>query len=141
MAFLAQRSMVQLSFTMLTLGVVSALAMLLGAVGLSGVLSYVVAERTREIGVRMALGATAAGVRRMVVSQGARVVLVGAVVGIAVALASTRLLNALLFEIDAVNGIVFVAMALTMIAIGMLACYLPARRASNVDPSVSLRTD
>ena len=141
MAFLAQRSMVQLSFTMLTLGVVSALAMLLGAVGLYGVLSYVVAERTREIGVRMALGATAAGVRRMVVSQGARVVLVGAVVGIAVALASTRLLNALLFEIDAVNGIVFVAMALTMIAIGMLACYLPARRASNVDPSVSLRTD
>ena len=68
-------------------------------------------------------------------------VLVGAVVGIAVALASTRLLNALLFEVDAVNGVVFVTMALTMIAIGMLACYLPARRASNVDPSVSLRTD
>lgn len=141
MEFLAQRSMVQLSFTMLTLGVVSALAMLLGAVGLYGVLSYVVAERTREIGVRMALGATAAAVRRMVVSQGARVVLVGAAVGLAVALASTRLLNALLFEIDAVNGIVFAAMALTMIAIGLLACYLPARRASSVDPAVSLRTD
>jgi predicted permease len=90
MEFLAQRSMVQLSFTMLTLGVVSVLAMILGAVGLYGVLSYVVAERTREIGVRMALGATTASVRRMVVSQGVKVVLIGAVVGVVVALASTR---------------------------------------------------
>jgi len=141
MQFLAQRSMVQLSFTMLTLGVVSALAMMLGALGLYGVLSYVVAERTREIGVRMALGATASTVRRMVVSQGARVVLIGAVVGIVVALASTRLLNTLLFEIDAVNGVVFATMALAMVAVGLLASYLPARRASNVDPAVSLRTD
>ena len=141
MEFLAERSMVQLSFTMLTLGVVSALAMILGAVGLYGVLSYVVAERTREIGVRMALGATAPAVRRMVVSQGARVVLIGAAVGIGVALASTRLLKTLLYEVDAVNGVVFVAMSLTMIAIGMLASYLPARRASSVDPAVSLRTD
>ena len=100
MEFLAQRSMVQLSFTMLTLGVVSALALILGAVGLYGVLSYVVAERTREIGVRMALGATAGAVRRMVVSQGAKVVLVGAVVGVAAALASTRLLEALLYEVE-----------------------------------------
>ncbi|MGE0863440.1 MAG: FtsX-like permease family protein, partial [Vicinamibacterales bacterium] len=141
MQFLAQRSMVQLSFTMLTLGVVSTLAMMLGALGLYGVLSYVVAERTREIGVRMALGATAFTVRRMVVSQGARVVLIGAVVGIVVALASTRLLNTLLFEIDAVNGVVFATMALAMVAVGLLASYLPARRASNVDPAVSLRTD
>jgi ABC-type antimicrobial peptide transport system permease subunit len=141
MEFLAQRSMVQLSFTMLTLGVVSALAMLLGAIGLYGVLSYVVAERTREIGVRMALGASASAVLRMVVSQGARVVLIGAVVGVGVALAATRLLNTLLFGIDAVNGVVFVGMSLTMIAIGMLASYLPARRASVVDPAVSLRTD
>jgi len=141
MQFLARRSMVQLSFTMLTLGVVSGLAMLLGAIGLYGVLSYVVAERTREIGVRMALGATAATVRRMVVSQGARVVLIGAVVGVAVAVASTRLLKSLLYEVDAVDGIVFVAMSVTMIAVGMLASYLPARRASRVDPAVSLRTD
>jgi putative ABC transport system permease protein len=141
MEFLAQRSMVQLTFTMLTLGVVSALAMLLGAIGLYGVLSYVVAERTREIGVRMALGATASAVRRMVVSQGARVVLVGAVVGVVVALASTRLLTTLLFEVEAVNVAVFAAMTLAMIAIGLLATYLPARRASSVDPAISLRTD
>ena len=141
MEFLAQRSMVQLSFTMLTLGVVAALAMILGAVGLYGVLSYVVAERTREIGVRMALGATASAVRRMVVSQGARVVLIGAVVGVLAALASTRFLETLLYEVDAVNPVVFVGMATMMIGIGMLASYVPARRASNVDPIESLRND
>ena len=141
MEFLAQRSMVQLSFTMLTLGVVSALALLLGAVGLYGVLSYVVAERTREIGVRMALGATASAVRRQVVSQGAKVVLIGVVIGVVVALATTRLLAALLFDVKAVDPIVFAAMSVMMIAIGMLASYMPARRASSVDPIVSLRSD
>ena len=141
MEFLAQRSMVQLSFTMLTLGAVSVLALILGAVGLYGVLAYVVAERTREIGVRMALGATAGAVRRMVVSQGAKVVLVGIVMGVAAALASTRLLDALLYEVNAVDPMVFVAMSFMMIGIGMLASYMPARRASNVDPIESLRND
>jgi putative ABC transport system permease protein len=139
MEFLAQRSMVQLSFTMLTLGVVSALAMLLGAVGLYGVLAYVVAERTREIGVRMALGATAGAVRRMVVTQGAKVVLAGIGVGIAAALASTRLLDTLLYEVDAVDPLVFGAMSIMMIGIGLLASYVPARRASNVEAIESLR--
>jgi ABC-type lipoprotein release transport system permease subunit len=141
MEFLAQRSMVQLSFTMLTLGVISALAMILGAVGLYGVLSYVVAERTREIGVRMALGATAGAVRRLVVSQGAKVVLIGTVVGVGAALASTRLLETLLYEVSAVDPVVFVAMAIMMIGIGVLASYVPARRASCVDPIESLRND
>jgi ABC-type antimicrobial peptide transport system permease subunit len=141
MEFLAQRSMIQLSFTMLTLGVVSALAMVLGAVGLYGVLAYVVAERTREIGVRMALGATTGAVRRMVVSQGAKVVLAGIILGIATALASTRLLNRLLYDVNAVDPVVFVAMSITMIGIGLLASYVPARRASNVDAIESLRND
>jgi predicted permease len=141
MAFLAQRSMVQLSFTMLTLGVVSALALILGAVGLYGVLAYIVAERTREIGVRMALGATASAVRRMVVTQGVKVVLIGAVIGLAAALASTRALGALLYGVAAVDPVVFVLVSLLMIAIGMLASYLPARRASQVDPVESLRSD
>jgi putative ABC transport system permease protein len=141
MEFLARRSMIELSFTMLTLGVVSALAMFLGAVGLYGVLAYVVAERTQEIGVRMALGATARAVRLMVMSQGAKVVLVGTVVGIAAALASTRLLAALLYEVNALDPVVFIAMSMLMIGIGMLASYMPARRASNVDPIESLRID
>ena len=141
MDFLAKRSMQQLSFTMLTLGVVAGLALLLGAIGLYGILSYVVAERTREIGVRMALGATASAVRRMVVSQGARVVVVGAVIGVAVALASTRVLGSLLFGVKPVDPIVFAAMSAMMVAIGGLASYIPARRASSVNPIESLRSD
>jgi putative ABC transport system permease protein len=141
MAFLARRSMQQLSFTMLTLGVVAGLALLLGAIGLYGVLSYVVAERTREIGVRMALGATASGVRRMVVSQGTRVVAVGVIIGIAVAFAATRLLGTLLYGVNPVDPIVFAAMSVMMIAIGVLASYVPARRASSVNPIESLRSD
>ncbi len=141
MEFLARRSMTQLSFTMLTLGVVSGLALLLGAIGLYGVLSYVVAGRTREIGVRMALGATAGTVRRMVVSQGARVVLVGVVIGVGVALASTRLLDALLYGVKPVDPLVFAAMSLMMVGVGMVASYVPARRASSVNPIESLRSD
>ena len=141
MAFLAQRSMIQLSFTMLTLGVVATLALLLGAIGLYGVLSYIVAERTREIGVRMALGATATSVRRMVVTQGTRVVLIGVVIGVGAALASTRLLGALLFGVSAVDPLAFVAMSLIMVGIGVLASYMPARRASAVNPIEALRSD
>jgi predicted lysophospholipase L1 biosynthesis ABC-type transport system permease subunit len=141
MAFLARRSMVQLSFTTLTLGVVSALALLLGAVGLYGVLSYVVAQRTREIGVRMALGATAAAVRRQVVSQGARVVLVGVVIGVAAALASTRLLGTMLFGVKPLDPVVFSTMSVLMIGMGVVASYMPARRASAVDPLEALRSD
>jgi len=141
MEFLARRSMIQLSFTMLTLSVVSGLALLLGAIGLYGVLSYVVAQRTREIGVRMALGATARTVHRMVVSQGARVVLVGVVIGIGVALATTRWLDALLFGVKPVDALVFAAVSLLMVGVGIVASYVPARRASSVNPIESLRSD
>jgi ABC-type antimicrobial peptide transport system permease subunit len=141
MAVVARRSMIQLSFTMLTLGVVSGLALLLGAVGLYGVLSYVVAERRREIGVRMALGAQARAVRRMVVAQGVRVVLIGVGIGVVVALASTRLLGALLYDVRAVDPLVFAAMSLMMLGIGALASWVPARRASGVDPIESLRRE
>ncbi|MEP6491837.1 MAG: ABC transporter permease [bacterium] len=141
MAGLAKDSMVQLSFTMLTLGIASSLALILGAVGLYGVLSYIVAQRTREIGVRMALGAEAGTVRRMVVAQGARVVAVGVVIGVAVAFASTRALGSLLFGVDAVDAATFVGMSASMLIIGLLASYVPARRASRVDPIESLRGD
>jgi putative ABC transport system permease protein len=141
MEFLSRRSMIQLSFTMLTLGVVSALALILGALGLYGVLSYVVAQRTREIGVRMALGASTGAVRRQVVSEGAKVVLVGVAIGIVAALASTRLLGTLLYGVKAVDPLVFAAMSLVMVGIGVLASYMPARRASSVDPIEALRSD
>jgi predicted permease len=141
MAGLAARSMIQLSFTLLTLGIVSALALFLGAVGLYGVLSCVVAERTREIGVRMALGATAAAVRRMVVGQGARVVALGVGVGLVTAFVATRALGSLLYGVAAVDGPTFAAMSVLMLGIGALAAYVPARRASRVDPCESLRSD
>lgn len=136
---LAADSMVQLSFIMLTLGVLSALALLLGTVGLYGVLSYVVAERTREIGLRMALGARAERVRGMVVRQGARVVVLGVLIGIVVAAGTTRALGSLLFGIEALDPITFFAVAITVVFVGILASYVPARRASNVDPVESLR--
>lgn len=141
MAELARRSMMQLSFTMLTLGIISALALILGAVGLYGVLSYIVAERTREIGVRMALGARAEQVRGMVVAQGAQVVGAGVAIGVVVALATTRALGSLLFGVKALDLRTFLAMSLSMVAVGLLASYLPARRASTVDPIESLRGD
>ena len=89
----------------------------------------------------MALGASVGAVRRMVVSQGAKVVLAGVVLGVAVALASTRLLDTLLYGISALDPVVFAATSIMMIGIGMLASYMPARRASRVDPIESLRND
>jgi predicted permease len=141
MSFLARRSMNQLRFTMLTLGVAALLALILGVVGVYGVLSYLVAERRQEIGVRMALGAEAGQVRRMVVAQGARVVGVGALIGVGVALASTRVLGGLLYGVGAIDVTTFAATAGMMVLVGVLASYLPARRASNVDPIETLRGD
>ena len=141
MAGLARRSMLDLSFTMLLLGIVSTLALILGGVGLYGVMSYVVAERTREIGVRMALGAQTGQVRRMVVVQAGRVVVLGIVIGLGVALASTRALGTLLFGVAPLDAATFVSMAVMMVGIALLASYMPARRASKVDPMESLRAD
>ncbi len=115
LAGLAADSMVGLSFTMLSLGIVSALALILGAVGLYGILSYVVAERTVEIGVRMALGAEAKRVRRMVVLQGVRVVAAGVAIGVAVAVVATRALGSLLYGIAAVDAGTFAGMSAAMV--------------------------
>lgn len=138
---LADRSVAALSFTMLTLGVAAALGLILGAVGLYGVLSYVVTQRTREIGIRMALGAEAARLRRMVVAQGGRVVLLGVAIGAAASIWLTRMLEGLLFGVSATDVPTFVAMALVMLGVAVVASYVPARRASAVDPMLSLRVE
>lgn len=136
---LVDRSMVELSFTMLTLAVAAGLALLLGGVGLYGVLSYVVAQRTQEIGVRMALGAEAGRVRRMVVGQGVRVVAVGILLGVGAALAGTRALSSLLFGVAPVDPWTFGGMSLAMLAVGFLASWIPATRAARVDPMTAMR--
>ena len=138
---LASRSMVQLSFTALTLGIASILALILGVVGPYGVLSYAVAERTREIGLRMALGAAASRVRQMVVGEGARVLAVGVVVGSGVAFLATRALDRLLFEMESFDPVTYGAVSILMVLVGLVACYLPAHRASKVDPMVALRAE
>ena len=136
---LAARSMASLSFTMWMVAVAAAIALILGAAGLYGVLSYVVSQRTREIGIRMALGAEARELRRMVVAQGGRVALVGIVVGVMAALVLTRVLENLLFGVQAIDLVTFIAMTSVMLAVALLASYIPARRASSVDPLRSLR--
>jgi predicted permease len=139
MEALAAETRLPLAFTMLTLGVISLLAVILGTVGQYGVLSYIVAERTRKIGVRMALGAQASRVQRMVVGQGARVLVVGVVVGLAVAAASTRALRSLLFGVGALDPATFAGVAGAMVLVGLVAAWVPARRASRVDPMESMR--
>ena len=133
--------MARLTFTMLTLFIAAALALVLGAVGIYGTISYVVSRRTREIGIRMALGAQAADVRRMVVRQGGRVALIGVGIGLVAAVFAARWLETLLFEVEARDPIVFAAVALVMIGVALLASYLPARRASAVDPLVAIRME
>jgi ABC-type antimicrobial peptide transport system permease subunit len=133
--------MASLRFTMLLLGIAAALALVLGAVGLYGVLSYRVTRRTQEIGVRIALGAEARAVRRMVVAQGGRVALLGVAVGVLAALALTRFIESLLFGVKPVDALTYTGVAAVMVGVALLASYLPARRASMVDPATSLRTE
>jgi putative ABC transport system permease protein len=138
---LANRSMARLSFTMLNLFIAAALALVLGAIGIYGTISYVVSRRTREIGIRMALGARAADVRRMVVGQGGKIALVGVGTGLVAAYFLARSLESLLFEVQARDPLVFAAVSLVMLGVALLASYLPARRASAVDPVEAIRTE
>ncbi|MGH7717348.1 MAG: FtsX-like permease family protein, partial [Gemmatimonadaceae bacterium] len=121
------------------LGAFAALALLLATVGIYGVISYAVAQRTREIGVRMALGATRGNVLGMVVRDGTRLAALGVVIGLAGALALTRVLSSLLHEVSATDPLTFGAVAVALAAAAVLASYIPARRATKVDPLVAMR--
>jgi len=133
------RSMAKRSFTLTLLGIASAMALMLSAIGLYGVVSYVVGERRGEIGIRVALGAQRGEVGRMIVMQSVRLALIGVVVGVAGALATTRLMQSLLFEVQPTDPVTLVVVAMGLVLLAAAASWVPARRAMSVDPVEALR--
>lgn len=141
LAKLIESSVAPRRFVMSLIGSLAFVALALALVGIYSVISFSVNERTREIGIRMALGAKRADVLRMVLVQGMRVSAVGIIAGLAIAFALTRLLRTLLFEVSATDPGTFVCVVGLMTMVALLACYFPARRATEVDPLVALRSD
>jgi predicted permease len=137
--YLYTRSMARASFTLAMLGIAAAMALLLGTVGLYGVIAYSVSQRTREIGIRVALGAQQSDVMRLVLSEGVLVILVGLGVGLAGSLASTRFLSSLLFGVTATDPLTFAGVIILLALVAFAACYIPARRAMRVNPMVAVR--
>ena len=134
-------SVVRQRFSTTLVSAFAVVALLLCAIGIYGVISFATAQRTREIGVRMALGADASSIRRLVLREGGKVVIVGLVLGLAGAAVATRYLQTLLFEINAIDPVTLVAVCAVLLASALLACYVPARRATRVDPLIALRTE
>jgi putative ABC transport system permease protein len=133
------KSMVQPRFLALLLAVFSGIALFLAAIGIYGVMAYSVAQRTQEIGVRMALGARPLHVLRLIFQQSLGMLLIGTVIGLAGAFALTRLMRTLLFEITATDPLTYVSVIGLLTVVALLACYIPARRAAKVDPLIALR--
>jgi putative ABC transport system permease protein len=132
-------SIAQERLSMLLMGLFGTLALVLASVGIYGLLSYAVAQRTQEMGIRMALGARMVDVMTLILKQGFGLVVIGEVIGLFGAFAFTRLLRTMLFGVTATDTLTFVAVSLVLTAVAMLACYIPARRATKVDPLIALR--
>jgi predicted permease len=139
MAKVVSDSIAAQRFTMILLGVFAVLALLLSAVGIFGVISYVTGQRTQEIGIRVALGAQRGDVLRLVLGHGMRVALLGVVIGLAAALGLTRLIASQLYGVSANDPLTFAGVAALLTLVALSACYIPARRAMRVDPMVALR--
>jgi len=135
------KSLARTSFTLVMLAIAGAMALLLGVVGIYGVISYSVSQRTREIGIRMALGARKEELTRMFVGQGLRLAMIGVACGLIAAVGLTRLMKSLLFEVNPLDPATFAAVALGLVLAASLASYLPALRATAVDPMEALRAD
>src|SRR5262249_10417581 len=141
MASYMDQSVATRRFTLLLLGLFALLALLLGAVGIYGVMAYTVTQRTHEIGVRLALGAQTGDVLKLVVRQGLALVFAGIALGLMGAFALTRLIASLLFKVSVTDPITFLSLPLLLAAVSLLACYMPARRATKVDPLIAIRHD
>jgi putative ABC transport system permease protein len=132
-------SMARASFALVMLGIAGAMALILGAVGLYGVIAYSVSRRTREIGIRVALGAERRHVLGLVLNEGMLVILAGLAIGLATSLILTRFLASLLFGVSPTDPLTFASVALLLAGVALVACYVPARRAMRVDPMLALR--
>jgi putative ABC transport system permease protein len=126
-------------FNLLLIGFFAGIALVLATAGVFGVMAFSVSRRTREIGVRVALGASSREVVGMILGQGLRMVLIGILIGLAASLALTRVIQSLLFGVTVTDPLTFAAVVLLLISAALLACYIPARRATKVDPMVVLR--
>jgi ABC-type antimicrobial peptide transport system permease subunit len=132
-------SLAERRFTLILFGVFAALALLLSSLGIYGVVSYLTAQRTQEIGVRVALGAQRADVLRMILGQGIKMTALGVLIGLVAAFGLTRLMSRLLFGVSASDPVTFIAVALLLALVALAACYFPARRAARLDPMAALR--